>query len=118
MQVMHKATSEKMVERAFRAALSEMGSMVGFAKSPYTGKATKEYAVEHTISLSWRIGRAIALCRARSEMDAVANVIVDAVGGPETAKVLFRLSPYILAWLSHLTARRAEARLSRLSASS
>ncbi|KAI0029784.1 hypothetical protein K488DRAFT_55600 [Vararia minispora EC-137] len=88
--VMNEATSEKMVERAFRAALAEMGSMVGFAKAPFTGKETKAWAVRNTVSLSWRIGRAVALCRARSEMDAVADVIVDAVGGPDTARVLFR----------------------------
>ncbi|VDB97465.1 unnamed protein product [Peniophora sp. CBMAI 1063] len=88
--VMSRATSERMVERAFRAILAEMGSSVGFAKGAFSGADTRAWAVKHTVSLAWRIGRAVALCRARSDLDAVADVIVDAVGGPTTARVLFR----------------------------
>ncbi|VDB99599.1 unnamed protein product [Peniophora sp. CBMAI 1063] len=91
--VVSRATSERMVERAFRAILAEMGSSVGFAKGAFSGADTRALSVKHTVSLAWRIGRAVALCRARSDFDAVANVIVDAVGavgGPTTARVLFR----------------------------
>ncbi|KAI0031377.1 hypothetical protein K488DRAFT_86866 [Vararia minispora EC-137] len=86
----HKGTTEKMIERAFRAALAEMGSHVACAKGPYSGEKTKSYAVQHTISLAWRVGRAVARCRASNELDAVADRIIDAVGGQETAKELFR----------------------------
>ncbi|KAI0312127.1 hypothetical protein OF83DRAFT_1270491 [Amylostereum chailletii] len=88
--VMHKGTTEKMIERAFRAALAEMGSHVACAKGPYTGAKTKAYGVRNTLSMAWRIGRAVALCRARNEVDAVADAIIDAVGGAEMARVLFR----------------------------
>lgn len=87
---MTKATSEVMVERAFRAALSQMGSHVGCAKGPISGKNTKSWVVEHTISLSWRIGRAVALSRSMNQIDSVAESIIAEVGGEESAKVLFK----------------------------
>ncbi|KAK0470131.1 uncharacterized protein EV420DRAFT_1616471 [Desarmillaria tabescens] len=83
-------TTEKLVERAFRAALSEMGSHVACARGPITGAKTKAYAVQHTISLSWRIGRAVALCRAKNEIDYVSEAIISEAGGPESAKILFK----------------------------
>ena len=70
---MTKARSELIVERAFRAALSQMGSHVGCAKGPITGNNTKSWVVEHTISLSWRIGRAVALSRSLNQIDTVAE---------------------------------------------
>jgi DUF917 family protein len=87
---MTQAKSELMVERAFRAALSQMGSHVACAKGPVTGKNTKSWVVEHTISLSWRIGRAVTLCRSQNRIDTVAESIIDEVGGKESAKVLFQ----------------------------
>ena len=90
MQFMTKAKSELMVERAFRAALSQMGSHVGCAKGPVSGKNTKTWVVEHTISLSWRIGRAVALCRSLNTIETVAESIISEVGGSASAKVLFK----------------------------
>jgi DUF917 family protein len=87
---MTKATSELQVERSFRAALSQMGSHVGCAKGPITGANTKSWVVEHTISLSWRIGRAVALSRSLNQIDNVAEAIIEEVGGDRSAKVLFR----------------------------
>ncbi|PBL04092.1 DUF917-domain-containing protein [Armillaria gallica] len=85
-----EGTTEKLVERAFRAALSEMGSHVACARGPITGAKTKAYAVQHTVSLSWRIGRAVVLCRAKNEIDYVSEAIISEAGGPESAKVLFK----------------------------
>ncbi|KAI0315913.1 hypothetical protein OF83DRAFT_1084639 [Amylostereum chailletii] len=85
-----KATSEEMMERAFRAALAEMGSSVACARGPYPGHKTKKQIVAHTVSLAWRIGRAVALCRQSGGLDAVAEAIVDEVGGRAAAKVLFK----------------------------
>ena len=87
---MTRAKSELMVERAFRAALSQMGSHVGCAKGPISGKNTRSWVVEHTISLSWRIGRAVALSRSLNQIDTVAESIISEVGGDESAKVLFK----------------------------
>lgn len=87
---MTSANSEKMIERAFRAALSEMGSHVACAKGPCSGRNAKSWVVENTISLAWRVGRAVALCKSRNELDSVTDVIIDEVGGKESAKVLFK----------------------------
>lgn len=89
-QLLLSGASEKLIERIFRAALSEMGSHVACAKGPCTGKNTKTYVVEHTISLAWRIGRAVALCRSKNQIDSVAEAIIAEVGGDKSAQVLFK----------------------------
>ncbi|CAK5262863.1 unnamed protein product [Mycena citricolor] len=88
--ILLSGTSEKQIERIFRAALSEMGSHVGCAKGPCTGLNTKRFVVENTISLAWRIGRAVALCRSKNQTDSVAEAIIEQVGGSDSAKVLFK----------------------------
>ncbi|KAH6723923.1 hypothetical protein BKA61DRAFT_648951 [Leptodontidium sp. MPI-SDFR-AT-0119] len=85
--LMKEAKSELMVERAFRAALSQMGSHVACAKGPVTGANAKKWVVEYTISLSWRIGRAVALSRRLNRIGTVAESIIEEVG---SGKVLFR----------------------------
>ena len=87
---MPTATSDLKVEQVIRAALSQMGSAVGTADAPVTGEETRRWAVEHTISLSWRIGREVARATKENRIDNVAESIVDAVGGPETGRVLFK----------------------------
>jgi DUF917 family protein len=87
---MTSARTELQVERAFRAALAQMGSHVGCAKGPVTGAQTKKWVVENTISLSWRIGRAVALSRSLNQTDTIAESIIEEVGGPKSACVLFK----------------------------
>ena len=87
---MTKAPTELDAERALRAALSQMGSHVGCAKGPVSGKNTKLWCVENTMSLAWRIGRAVALARCSNAIDTVADAIIAEVGGAETASVLFK----------------------------
>lgn len=87
---MTKAPTELDAEKALRAALSQMGSHVGCAKGPVSGKNTKTWVVENTMSLAWRIGRAVALSRCTNTVDTVAESIIDEVGGPESARVLFK----------------------------
>ncbi|TLD11020.1 hypothetical protein PgNI_05441 [Pyricularia grisea] len=88
--LMLEAPTELDAERAFRAALSQMGSHVGCAKGPVSGANTKKWVVENTVSLSWRIGRAVARARCTNTVDDVASAIVAEVGGPESARLLFR----------------------------
>jgi DUF917 family protein len=88
--LMTKAPTELAVERALRAALSQMGSHVGCAKGPVSGANTKKWVIENTMSLAWRIGRAVALSRCTNMVDTVAESIIDEVGGPDSAKVLFK----------------------------
>lgn len=87
---MTKATSDLTVERVFRAALSQIGSHVGCAEAPVTGAETKRWVVENTISLSWRIGRAVTRARQTNRIDTVAESIISEVGGSESARVLFK----------------------------
>lgn len=88
--VMRQATSDLQVERITRAAVSQMGSHAGCAEAPVSGAETRRWAVEHTISQAWRIGRAIDRARRASRIDSVANSIIDACGGHQAAKVLWR----------------------------
>ncbi|KXH37468.1 hypothetical protein CSIM01_06236 [Colletotrichum simmondsii] len=88
--LMTKARTELDAERAFRAALSQMGSHVGCAKGPVSGRDTKSWVVENTVSLSWRIGRAVAMARCTNAVDTVAEAVVNVVGGEQSARVLFR----------------------------
>lgn len=87
-QLMTHAPTELDAERALRAALSQMGSHVGCAKGPVSGKNTKKWVVENTTSLSWRIGRAVTLSRCANTIDTVAESIIAEVGGSESARVL------------------------------
>ncbi|KAF1975116.1 hypothetical protein BU23DRAFT_566712 [Bimuria novae-zelandiae CBS 107.79] len=87
---MPTATSDLKVEQVIRATLSQMGSHVGTADGPVTGAETRRWAVEHTISLSWRIGREVARARKENQIDNVAESIINAVGGAETGRVLFK----------------------------
>lgn len=87
---MPTATSDLKVEQVIRSALSQMGSAVGTADAPVTGDETRRWAVEHTISLSWRIGREVMRARKENRIDNVGESIIDAVGGPETGRVLFK----------------------------
>ncbi|KAK1468160.1 hypothetical protein CCUS01_06662 [Colletotrichum cuscutae] len=87
---MSRASSDKQVERVMRAALAEMGSQVAVADPPVTGAETKRWVVEHTISQSWRIGRAVAMARKLNCIDNVAENIVEECGGHGSAKVLFK----------------------------
>lgn len=88
--VMTRATSDLQVERALRAALSQMGSHTGCAEGPVSGAETKRWVVEHTISESWRIGRAVARARRENRVDQVAEEIIAEVGGPAAARVLWK----------------------------
>ncbi|KAF9878718.1 hydantoinase/oxoprolinase [Colletotrichum karsti] len=87
---MSRASSDKQVERVMRAALAEMGSQVAVADPPVTGAETKRWVVEHTLSQSWRIGRAVAKARKLNRVDNVAETIIEECGGPGAAKVLFK----------------------------
>ncbi|OLN92245.1 Hydantoin utilization protein A 1 [Colletotrichum chlorophyti] len=87
---MSRASSDKQVERVMRAALAEMGSQVAVADPPVTGAETKRWVVEHTLSQSWRIGRAVAKARRLNRVDNVAETIIEECGGHGSAKVLWK----------------------------
>ena len=88
--LMTRTTNDEIVDRALRAACVEMGSRVGLAARPTSGDYVRRTAVLGTLSLAWRIGRAIATARLTNTLSTVTEQIVDVVGGPSTAKILFR----------------------------
>jgi DUF917 family protein len=88
--LMTKTTNDEIVDRALRAACTEMGSRVGMAAKPTTKEKVIKYSVLNTVSLAWRIGRCIARAKKHNTSSTVAEQIIDEVGGPESAKVLFR----------------------------
>lgn len=88
--VMSRTTSDFMVEKVLRAALTQMGSHTATADAPVTGAETKRWIVENTISQAWRIGRAVARARRENRVDSVAEAIIDECGGPSAGRVLFK----------------------------
>ncbi|EXJ80596.1 hypothetical protein A1O3_06878 [Capronia epimyces CBS 606.96] len=88
--VMTQTTDDEIVDRALRAVSSEMGSLVGLAMKPTTRDHILSYGVRNTLSLAWRIGRCVARAEINNTMVTVADDIIREVGGPESARVLFR----------------------------
>lgn len=88
--LMTKASNDEIVDRALRASCAEMGSRVGMAAKPTTTDRVVKFGVMNTVSLAWRIGRCIALAEATNTLSRVAEAIVHEVGGPKSAKILFR----------------------------
>ena len=87
---MPRAASDTAVDKIMRAALSQMGSLVGTAEAPVTGAETRRWAVENTISQAWRIGRGVARARQEHRMSEVAEAIVDECGGQTAGRVLWK----------------------------
>jgi len=87
---MASASSDIKVEQVIREAPSQMESAAGTTDAPVTGAETKRWAVEPTISLSWRLGREVARVRRETRIEDVAEAIIDAVGGCETGRVLYK----------------------------
>lgn len=88
--LMTKTTNDEIVDRALRASCTEMGSRVGMAAKPTSKEKVLNYSVLNSMSLAWRIGRCIARAKEHNTSSTIAEQIVDEVGGPETAKILFR----------------------------
>lgn len=88
--LMTRAPKDEAVDKPLRGALMEMGSLVGLAPRPTTARIARDYAVLNTVSLAWRIGRAIARAEANSTTSTVADAIIQEVGGSQSAKVLFK----------------------------
>ena len=82
--------SDLQAENVMRAAVSQMGSHTGCAEGPVTGDETQRWAVQHTISQAWRIGRAVDRARRNNRVDSVAESIIEECGGSKGAKVLWK----------------------------
>lgn len=87
---MTSAPNDKIVDETLRAPVMSMGYYVGLAASPCTGEAVSKWAIKNTMSQAWRIGRCIDLARHSNNLSTVCEQIIDEVGGPSAAKILFR----------------------------
>ena len=88
--LMTRTSNDEIVDRALRASCSEMGSRVGMAAKPTNTEYVQKYGVINTCSLSWRIGRCIAIAQQTNKVSTVAESIIEEAGGKEAATVLFR----------------------------
>lgn len=87
--IMTKARRDIDVDASLRAACVEMGTHVGQASCPLKADYVDNAMIKNTVSLSWRIGRAIALARRQSSLSRIGSILVDAVGGSNSARMLF-----------------------------
>ena len=88
--IMTKAPDDKIIDRTLRAPTIDMGYYVGFCARPSTTDLVRKWAVKNTISQAWRIGRCIALATCNNTLGTVAEQIIEELGGPQSAKILFR----------------------------
>ncbi|KAL3479413.1 hypothetical protein BJX99DRAFT_268353 [Aspergillus californicus] len=88
--LMTAAPRDEDVDGPLRGALAAMGSLVGLAPRPTTGEAARRYGVLRSVSLVWRIGRAMARAEAERRSAKAADAIVAELGGEGSARVLFR----------------------------
>ncbi|KZO91644.1 hydantoinase/oxoprolinase [Calocera viscosa TUFC12733] len=79
--VMHTAKDPKAVETILRNVCTTMGSAAAVAVAPLSRKQCQDYGVPYSVSQSWRLGRAIAVCRAKNDMKAVPSAIFEVQGG-------------------------------------
>lgn len=82
---MTRSRTDRLVDKALRAACVEMGCRAGKAGPPKSARVVKEQAITGTLSLAWWIGRAVALER---NINDKAQRIIDEVGGSESAAIL------------------------------
>lgn len=67
-----------------------VGSHGGNARKPMTAAFAQKCMIKNTVSLAWRIGRACLLTNKTNQISNIGPILVDAFGGPDTAKVLFK----------------------------
>jgi len=86
---MTKARHYKEVDSIMRGACVEMGTAAGIAGRPLTKPQVQQCLIRNTVSQAWRIGREVALARHKANLGNLGPVLVEALGGAKTAKVLF-----------------------------
>ncbi|KAF9869954.1 hydantoinase/oxoprolinase [Colletotrichum karsti] len=83
-------TDETSAGIAIRDACVAMGSAAGAAGRPIPGKLMREVGIPNTYSLAWRLGRVVALAQQAGTVSTVTKDLIEAAGGPGSAKVLFQ----------------------------
>ncbi|KAL7422066.1 hypothetical protein Q5752_003841 [Cryptotrichosporon argae] len=86
---MTHAKNDRMIDSSLRAACVEMGTLVGHANRPLSAEFCETAMVKNTVSLSWRLGRTVMLANKQAQIANIGSLLVDALGGSDTARVLF-----------------------------
>jgi DUF917 family protein len=102
---MTTAKTDRFVDVALRAACVEsesripalnssrltriVGTHVGAAIRPLTADFCQKAMIKNTVSQSWRLGRAVVLAQKTGRIGEIGSILIDALGGPSTARMLF-----------------------------
>lgn len=68
---------------------STVGTLIGYAARPLTAEFCRRAMIKNTTSLSWRLGRAVTLANKNANIGQIDKILIDALGGPETGRLLF-----------------------------
>jgi len=79
--------SDFLIEKVMRAALSELGSTVNLLNPPMTAEDVSVKTIHGSLSLAWRIGRAVKIGRQKSEVYRMPEIILESVNN--SGKLLF-----------------------------
>ncbi|KAG7749789.1 hypothetical protein KL912_001790 [Ogataea haglerorum] len=85
--ILASSKSDLLLEKTMRASLAELGSKVGVVNPPMSLKDVEEKNIHGSISLAWRIGRAVKIARQKAEIDLLPQRILESVNN--TGALLF-----------------------------
>ncbi|KAK6199903.1 uncharacterized protein RJT21DRAFT_37566 [Scheffersomyces amazonensis] len=86
--IVSEIANNVLFERVVRIALTELGTFVGVISNPLSHRQVEQCAVANSLSLAWRIGRAVIQAKQESDIENLPSRIIDAVGGPQAGKRL------------------------------
>ena len=84
-----EAQSMVYVEKIARAALAEVGSHIGVVNTPMTAAQICSMTVRNSLSVAWRMGKAVRIARQRHEIDKMPERILESIGGKTVGRKIF-----------------------------
>lgn len=88
--ILSSTKNDFFTETIQRDAFNYHGVQFAFCDPPMTAKQMVQQTVPNVHSLSWRIGRAVKIARAASQIDSLPETLINSVGGPTTARCMFK----------------------------
>ncbi|KUJ08498.1 uncharacterized protein LY89DRAFT_332024 [Mollisia scopiformis] len=77
------------VDKVLRASCITMGLAAGISARPTTKSELQQYGIPKSMSLSWRLGRAVLHARTRGTIATVHEDLIQEFGGPQSASKVF-----------------------------
>lgn len=84
-----EAQSMLYVEKIARAALAEVGSHIGVVNTPMTAEQIRSMTVRNSLSVAWRMGKAVRIARQKHEIDKLPERILESIGGTTAGRRIF-----------------------------